>query len=253
VQTLKKGMYLPLKMRVLVVCFIAFFWLASVTHAQTKVYLVPVLHGLHKTNYFYPYDSVKAVVARTGADVVAVEMRPEDMAQDSSYLKGNYPYEMWMMPHWFGQKTIEGFDWLGQDIEGKPIPPRYWQEVSTIKKLQARLNSDAAYTAQLKSCQLYADERMRVLSTQSLKAILASNDAILTKEYYNCLEQRLRGSDYEELTQFYNRRNQKMMTHLNGLLEKHKGKTITVVTGADHYPYLLEHLNKRGVQVARLY
>lgn len=246
-------MCLPLNMHRSILLFAICFLLAIVAKAQTKVYLVPVLHGLHKSNYFYPYDSVKAVVARANADVVAVEIRPEDVSQDSNYLKSNYPFEMWMMRHWFSQKTVEGFDWLGADIVGKPIPSNYWQQGSAIKKLQARLNNDSTYNTQLKSCQLYADERMKVLSTQSLKAILASNDAILTKEYYNCLEQRLRGSDYEELTQFYTHRNQQMMARLNGLLEKHNGKTITVVTGADHYPYLLEHFKKRGVQVIKLY
>lgn len=246
-------MCVPLNMRQFLLVIVIFFLSVFSAGAQTKVYLVLVLHGLHKSNYFYPYDSVKAVVTRTGADVVAVEIRSEDIEKDSNYLKASYPFEMWMMPHWFGQKTIEGFDWLGQELEGKAIPTRYWQEGSIIKKLQARLNSDSTYTTLLKSCQLYADERMKMLSTQSLKAILASNDAILTKEYYNCLEQRLRGSDYEALTQFYNQRNQKMIAHLNQILEKHKGKTIAVVTGADHYPYLLEHFKKSGVQVMKLY
>lgn len=246
-------MYLPLNMRPSILIFAALVLLATAAGAQTKVYLVPVLHSLHKTNYFYPYDSVQAVVARTGADVVAVEIRPEDVTGDSNYLKANYPFEMWMMPHWFAQKTIEGFDWLGADVEGKTIPAGYWQQGSAIKKLQSALNKDSVYTARLKSCQLYADERMKLLSSQSLKAILNSNDAILTKEYYNCLEQHLRGSDYADLTQFYSLRNQKMMAHLDNIFRKHNGKTIVVVTGADHYPYLLDHLKKNRVQIGKLY
>ena len=220
--------------------------------AQAKVYLVPVVHGMHKANFFYTYDSVQAVVARTGADVVAVEIRPEDMGRDSQYLKKNYPYEMWMMPHWFGQKKVEGFDWLGDAIAGKPIPDGYWQQAD-VKRLQNLLAKDTFYTARLKSCQLYTDERLKILSSQSLKTILASNDAILTKEYYNCLEQHLRGSDYEALTSFYTTRNQKMMHNLDALFNRHKGKTIIVLTGADHYPYLLDHFKKSGVPVAALY
>jgi len=246
-------MYLPLIMRSFITLIILFFSLCYSAAAQTKVYLVPVLHGMHKTNVLYNYDSVKAIVERTAADVVAVEIRPEDIGRDSNYLKANYPLEMWMAPHWFPQKEIEGFDWLGADIEGAPIPPGYWQNISEAKRLQAQLSKDSVYAARLKSCQLYANERQKLLSALSLKEILASNDAILTKEYYNCLEQHLRGSDYEALPQFYTLRNQKMMQHLDTLLQKHGGKTLVVLTGADHYPYLLEHLKKTGVTLAKLY
>ncbi len=234
--------------------FIIFFFVSAVfAAAQTKVYLVPVLHGMHKTNIFYNYDSVKTVVARTGADVIAVEIRPEDIGRDSHYLKKNYPYEMWMMPHWFAQKKVEGFDWLGEDIEREPIPDGYWHNGSKAKRLQSLLSKDSVYSARLKSCGLYTTERLKILAALSLKDILASNDALLTKEYYNCLELHLRGSDYEYLTQFFTLRNQKMMQNLDALFEKHKGKTMVVLTGADHYPYLLDHLKKTGVQVMSLY
>lgn len=246
-------MFLPLGMRLITALAILICSLHFSAAAQTKVYLVPVLHSMHKTNFNYNYDSVKAIVARTGADVIAVEIRPEDVGRDSNYLKRNYPLEMWMAPHWFAQKEIEGFDWLGSDIEGRPIPEGYWQTGSEPKRLQAQLGSDSVYSARLKSCQLYTAERLKVLTALSLREILASNDAILTKEYYNCLEQHLRGSDYEALTQFYTLRNQKMMQNLDKLLQKHGGKTLAVLTGADHYPYLLDHLKKRNITVAKLY
>jgi hypothetical protein len=238
-------------MRKLFFTILAYFLLAT-AFSQTKVYLVPTLHGMHKTNTQYNYDSVKAVVARIHPDVIAVEIRPEDIQQDSSYLKNNYPYEMWMMPHWFATATIEGFDWLGADIENKSIPQRYWQDQSRPKYLQRRLQLDSVYTARTKSCQLYTDARMAILNNQSLNSILASNDALLVKEYYNCLELQLRNSDYEELAAFYTMRNAKMMTNLDVLLQKHNGKTIVVLTGDDHYPYLLEHFKKAKVTIGRL-
>jgi hypothetical protein len=228
------------------------FLLMATAFSQTKVYLVPTLHGLHKTNPQYNYDTIKAVVARLNPDVIAVEIRPEDIKEDSSYLKGNYPFEMWMMPHWFATTTIEGFDWLGTELENKLIPARYWQDHSRTKYLQRRLTLDSIYTARLNSCRLYANERMAILNNQSLKGILASNDALLIKEYYNCLELQMRGSDYEELTTFYTTRNQKMMARMDALFQKHGGKTIVVLTGDDHYPYLLEHLKKSNVIIGRL-
>jgi hypothetical protein len=238
-------------MRKLLITAVTFLLMAT-AFSQTKVYLIPTLHGLHKTNQQYNYDTIKAVVVRLNPDVIAVEIRPEDVKEDSSYLKSNYPFEMWMMPHWFAATTIEGFDWLGAELENKPIPPRYWQDQSRTKYLQRRLDLDSVYTARLKSCQLYTNDRMAILNSQSLKGIIASNDALLIKEYYNCLQLQLRGSDYEELTAFYTMRNKKMMTRLDALFQKHSGKTIVVLMGDDHYPYLLEHLKKSNVTIGRL-
>ena len=240
-------------MRSFIAWALLFYSLHFSAAAQTTVYLVPVLHGMHKTNVQYNYDSVRALIARTGANVVAVEIRAEDMGRDSNYLKKNYPQEMWMAPHWFPQKEIEGFDWLGADIEGKPIPDDYWQKGSETKRLQTQLGTDSVYSSRIKSCGVYTNARLNVLRARSLKDILASNDALLTREYYNCLELHLRGSDYETLTRFYTVRNQKMMQHLDALLQKHTGKTIVVLTGADHYPYLLDHFKRTGVALARLY
>ena len=219
--------------------------------SQSKVYILPVLHGLHKTNPQYTYDSIQAIVGRLKPDVIAVEMRAEDIGTDTAYLKQNYPYEMWMMPYWFPSATIAGFDWLGPELEGKPIPPRYWKDHSRIKALQRLLDTDTVYANKLAACRLYEDERLRILETSSLKAILRSNGAILVKEYYNCLDQQLQGSDYEELTRFYHERNRRIQQNVLGLVQRHAGKTIVVLTGDDHYPYLREYLLRQKLSLAQ--
>jgi hypothetical protein len=222
-------------------------FLKTTAFSQTTVYLVPVLHGMHKTNVRYNYDSVRATIQRINPDVIAVEIRNEDIASDTAYLKQNYPYEMWMIRYWFPTVTIEGFDWLGTELEGKPIPNRYWQDHSRIKALEKLLNLDTAYSRRLAGCQLYADQRMAILNNSTLKGLLVSNDAILIKEYYDCLTQQFRGSDYEELTTFYDRRNQQMMQRLKDILALHPGKRMVVITGDDHSPYLRTFLSKQNV------
>jgi hypothetical protein len=192
---------------------------------------------------------LKTAVQNINPDVIAVEIRSEDIVSDTSYLKKNYPLEMWMMRYWFPTAAIEGFDWLGADLEGKTIPDRYWQDQSVIKALQSKLKIDSLYTAKLKSCAVYTNERMKTLQNSSLKGILQSNETILVKEYYNCLNLQLQNSDYEELPRFYTLRNKKMQEALSELMKKHAGKTIVVITGADHYPYLLEHLRRQKVNV----
>lgn len=94
---------------------------------------------------------------------------------------------------------------------------------------------------------------MTILSNQPLKGILQSNDAILIKEYYNCLGLVLRGSDYQELTDFYDKRNQKLQERIAAIIQKYAGKTIVILTGDDHYPYLHEYLKKQKVAVLQPY
>lgn len=220
--------------------------------AQGKVYIVPVLHGMHQTNPEYTYDSVRAIVDRLKPDVIAVEIRAEDITSDTAYLKQNYPLEMWMMRYWFPQAAIAGFDWLGEELEGRPIPERYWKDHSRIKALQALLKTDTVYTRKLEACQLYTDQRLDILERQSLRGILQSDNAILVKEYYNCLDQHLKGSAYEELTRFYDTRNAHIQRNVAALAETHRGKTIVVLTGDDHYPYLREYLVKQKVVLGSL-
>lgn len=215
--------------------------------SQSKLCLLPTLHGLHKSNSQYSYDSLRAVITRMHPEVIAVEMRAEDLASDTAYLKKNYPYEMWMARYWFPSATLEGFDWLGTGLEGKSIPDRYWKDRSAIKALERLLDADSSYSSGVNRCQTYTDERMAILKSSALRDILLSHDAALIKAYYDCLDRELQGSRYAALTGFYAERNRKMQERLSALIKKHPGKTIVVLTGDDHYPYLLEFLQKQDL------
>lgn len=223
--------------------------LALAAFGQTKVVLIPTIHGLHRTNHQYNFDSLKTIVKKINPDVIAVEIRSIEVGADTNYLKKNYPYEMWMMPYWFPEATIEGFDWLGDELEGKPIPERYWQEQSKIKKLEQQLDKDTVYGKKFEDCLGYTKERLEILSKSSLKQILSSNDAFFVMKYYNCMKQQLSGSIYEQLPNFYNQRNNEMKSRLESLIQKHQDKKIVVLTGDDHYPYLLEYLKTTDVQL----
>lgn len=231
------------KIPVAVLCL--HFFTAS--FSQTSVCLIPTLHGLHKTNNQYSYDSLKAIVARIQPDVIAVEIRPEDIGSDTAYLKKNYPLEMWMMRYWFPAAAPGGFDWLGTELEGNSIPDRYWKEQSAIKELERSLDADSLYSSRLARCQTYVQERLAILKDHSLQAILQSRDAALTCAYYNCLDRQLQGSKYAELTKFYTERNKRMSERMSTLLKLHPNKTMVVLTGDDHYPYLLEYLQKQKI------
>jgi len=210
--------------------------------AQQKTHLIPVLHGLHKSNDAYNYDSLKAIIARLKPDIIAVEIRREDIGADTTYLKKNYPYEMWMMPQWFPKVRIVGFDWLGEDIEGKSIPDNYWKEIAEIKKWERKRNQDTIFTVKLAPCDSISKVRLEILKTSSLKEILESRDSELIKTYYSCMEANLQGSEYQKIPEFYSRRNREMLKNISKLRQQAKGKTLVIITGDDHYPYLFEGL-----------
>ncbi len=229
-------------------CVFSFlFTLAAVfVFAQAKVLLLPVLHGLHKTNTSYNYDSLKNLVSRFEPQIVAVEMRQYDLGADTLYLSKNYPREMWMARYWFPGARIEGYDWLGPDLEGQSIPAGYWRTQSPGKLLERQLDSDSVYSGKLSGCNLIVEERLPVLSNGSVNDII-QNDTTLVRKYYDCLAVQLNGSSYETLNQFYVKRNQMMAAHISQLVNKNPGTRMVILTGADHYPYLLDHLRRLNV------
>ena len=233
------------------ISLIVSLWLytAAAIAQPTKVYLIPTLHGLHQQNTRYTYDSLQSILQRLQPDVLTVEIRPEDITADTAYLKQNYPYEMWMSRYWLPNAVYAGMDWLGEDIAGKPIPENYWKYQSRIRQLQRNLNADSAFAEKLSRCQSYTDERLRLLKNNTLKGIYQSNDAILIKAYYDCLNLQLQNTKYEEVVQFYDERNKKLEENVSAVINQYPGKTIAIVTGDDHYPYIKEYLQKKKVVV----
>lgn len=216
--------------------------LLSLPSRAQEVYLIPTLHRLHQSNEQYNYDSLRAWIASLQPDILAVEIRREDLEADMMELKKNYPYEMWMARYWFPDKMIAGFDWLDSDIEGKKIPENYWQEASAIKLLQKALNSDSAYRHVADTCANYTTERLQLLKTLSLPALLKSKDAFLANQYYECLSACLSCTPYAGIPEFFELRNQKLLANIIAIHKRYPGKKIVVLTGADHYAWLISRL-----------
>jgi hypothetical protein len=233
--------------------FVLFLFLSVSLHAQTKVYLIPTLGKLHAENRNYTYEHLRSAIASANPDVILVEIRAEDMAGDTAYLRNNYPEEMRSAGTWFPAKTIEGFDWLGKGIEGRTISPRYWKDSSRIKALENLMWTDTGYAGPIAVCSIYSDPRYDLHRRQSLRGLIESNDALLVREYNNCLQPRFTGTELEELMQYYNDRHKRMQQNLAALLQKHTGKSIVILTGIDHYAYLKPFLQKQPVQLKNPY
>jgi len=116
---------------------------AQLHAAPTQVLVVPSLHGLHAHSSGYDFDKLYTLVADFKPAVVGVEIRPEDIQADAAYLKRNYPPEMIALRDKYAGRVI-GFDWLGSEIAGRPIPADWWTHGSKIKALERKLDADPA-------------------------------------------------------------------------------------------------------------
>ena len=218
---------------------VVFSFLVNISfRGSAQIRLIPTIHGLHKTNEQYNYDSLKLILKSFQPDIILVEIRDEDKDADSAYLAANYPFEMRMMRTWFPNTELRGFDWLGDDIEGKTIPANYWKTISPIKQWEKALQADTVYAKKLEDCEQYSEQRMKILKNSSLSGILNSNDRRLTLQYYECLHERLKGSVHERILEFYDMRNRKMLENIHKIVVANKNKRIIVLTGDDHFAYL---------------
>lgn len=229
-------------MNKIIILFSAIALLHSCKTNNPKVYLLPTIHKLHQVNPQYGYEQLREIVAELKPELIAVEIRSEDISRDSLYLKKNYPYEMWMMKQWFPTTRIEAFDWLGSDIEGKAIPENYWKEISAIKKYEKALNEDPVYLDRKSKCSHFNEERLPILKTKSLYEILKSNDGELTEKFYSCLAESLRGSVHQRVVDFYERRNLELQKKLQKLIDSNRNKKILILTGDDHFHFLKDKI-----------
>ncbi len=206
----------------------------ALAQQKTSVYIISTLHGLHKTNLQYTYDSLFAFIDRLNPDVVAVEIRPEDMNASTNYLKSNYPYEMYECISRYKNKTVLGIDWLGKDIEGIAIAPNYWREVSAIKKMQQQLNEDSNIVKKLSILTVVTNQKMTIAKSSSLVQLNDGRYDVANHIYYQQLKQLLQSTPYEGIAEFYETRDKKIAANIISIINNNKGKKLLFLVGADH-------------------
>ncbi|MDP1795824.1 MAG: hypothetical protein Q8K53_00775, partial [Daejeonella sp.] len=69
--------------------------LMSESFAQkTELLILPTIHGGHKKNVNYNFEHVRQIIQNFKPDIIALEIRPEDMNRDTTYLKAFFNPEM---------------------------------------------------------------------------------------------------------------------------------------------------------------
>jgi hypothetical protein len=206
---------------------------------KTKLLFVSSLHSAHEHHAAFDYDELYSLVQGFEPDFVGVEIRPEDIGMSRAYLSSNYPREMVELAHRYQERAF-GFDWLGHEIAGVPIPETYFKDLPTTK-LSAELDNDEVMMAS-------KPEQIARFEAEQWKIIAGATPASLTDGHYGALcrqidelEQNwLSGSKYEEILAFDRLREAEIARNLIRFIERHPGKRIIAVMGADHRTFAVE-------------
>lgn len=212
---------------------------ANAAEQRTEVMVVATMHHLHAKSSTYSYDDLYALVRKVKPDYVGVEIRAEDLNADPAYLARNYPREMIETARTWAPNAF-GFDWLGDEVAGAPVPADWWAKNSLVKKLEHELDADPAF--QSKELEALDAARMAILA-QATSASLndgrydASNDA-----FYELNRKLLNGSKYQAISDFYAERDRHIDENITAFIKAHPGKRIVILTGADHRSMLVRYL-----------
>lgn len=210
--------------------------------ATTSILLLASMHNFHQDHPHYDYDKLFQVVAKIKPDYVGVEIRPEDLGTDEAYLSRNYPYEMVELAKRYSENSF-GFDWLDDDIAGKPIPDNYWKELSKIKKLERQVVDDSNFQDALQVDELL-EQQMEILKTATPASLIDGRYGEVTKKYYEALDNLLRGTQYELISIHRAKRDRMIGAHIVDFIRGHAGKRIALVMGANHHIFAKETLVK---------
>jgi len=217
----------------------------GICQAQTtEVIICSTIHGAHKINPNYSYDSLFAFIENYNPDIIGTEIRTEDIDSSLTYLKRNYPFEMYACINKYPGKEVIGFDWLGSDIEGRAIPTNYWQEISTLKKTEKKLNQDSIILKKLAILDVIAEEKNNMVLSASLTELNDGRYDIINFIYYEQLAELLENTKYVGVSDFYQKRDENIALNIIEIIKSHHGKKMIFLVGADHRDYTLKKVQQ---------
>jgi len=205
----------------------------------TTVMAIASMHRFHKDHPTFDYDKLFYVVERFQPDYVGIEIRPEDISADESYLARNYPHEMVTLSKRYSDRCF-GFDWLGEDIIGQPIPSNY-KEISVYKRLERAINEDTDFESGILD-DLF-EQQMDIVKTATPTSLIDGRYDTVTKRYYQTVDDLLRGTKYELISKFNHKRDQEIGQNIVNFIRGHFGTRIALIMGANHHVFVLETLS----------
>jgi hypothetical protein len=201
--------------------------------------VIPSVHKLMLSNPHYSYARLYGIVAAFNPDVVGVEIRQEDLARPADYLKHNYPREMVDLVGVYRGRVF-GFDWLGDELAGIPVPDDWWAKRSRIKQLERDWDaSPAPSDAGLENLTLklvaLSERRDALESTASPEELASGPYDKVAADYYATAAILTRGTKFAVLPQWYALRDRHIADRIADEIRHRAGCRFAIVTGADHH------------------
>ena len=216
---------------------------ASCGAGAAQVMVIPSVHKLLRSNPNYSYAKLANIVAAFHPDLVGVEIRPEDLLRPDDYLQRNYPREMVELLH-RTPNHVFGFDWLGDELAGRPVPDDWWTKQSRIKQLErAWAASPTPSTPQMKQLtqelETLSNRRDALENTASPENLATGPYDAITAAYYRTAAALTQNTPYAPVTTWYAERDRHLADNVVAQIRLHPGCRIAIVTGADHHGPIL--------------
>ena len=213
-----------------------------------EVQVLATAHNFHLTNPNYPYARVTQQIQKFDPDLIAIEIRPEDLHEDTTYLKQFYPQEMRQVLKDFPREKVRGLDWYGEEMRGKKMPADVFKneqtELGKIKKLEREMNRDSLMQPKLAPLAELGKQQAELAKTASPAILNNGQYDDLTRTFYEVLDEAVKGTRYETYTNFNRRRDEVITENMVKLAEENPGKRIIFIIGANHHARAVNALEK---------
>lgn len=239
-------------MRIRLFIFIIGSFFVVQNEVYSQVVVCSTIHNAHDDNPNYSYDDLFDFVKKYDPEIIGVEIRQEDMDSSVAYLEHNYPYEMYRTIKMFPDKEVVGFDWLGEDLEGRAVPLNHWKEVSQLKKIERELSKDSIFLQKLNKADSIQKLKLDIFLNEDVFGLNDGRYDRINMAYYQELEKVFKDTKYQVLTDFYKRRNDKIALNICEIIQKNPDKKILFLTGADHRSYVIKAIKEKFGQSVRL-
>lgn len=224
----------------LVLLLVLLIGISPVFAQKTELLILPTIHGGHKKNVKYNFDHVRNIIKNFNPDIIALEIRPEDMDQDTSYLKAFFNPEMIMFKLEFPEAKKVGIDYMGSDVEGKLLPPDFMKdtigEFGKFRAMNQKLMRDSAIVKAriAKGLPAIISKRTHMMATLSANELMEGTYDGLTEEFTKGQTAVLLNTAYQYYDDFQVKRDQRIADNIKETALENKGKRIIVLTGANH-------------------
>lgn len=227
----------------LITILYSFSFLAQ--NSKTEVLILSTLHKNHINNPNYTYEHLDSIVHSFNADVLAVEIRPEDLNQHKDYISKYYPLEMHKYLHTDSNKKYYGFDWFGEDIKGKLLSDDYFNNVNVMRVLQKKLSQDEIVKKQLTVLNPVKEEISKLVKNASPNEMINGTYDLLSNVYYNQMKIVLENTPYYGIYEFSLKRDQEIAKNICEIIRENPNKRILVLLGADHRAFTINYLESQ--------